>query len=374
MKSVLILSPSYHPNTGGLETHLTDLVTEASKKYKLYVLTYQPIVTNATGKPYETLPNVEIRRISWFYRGLFLKLTKYPVLEFIYLSPGLLIYGLYLLRRRKFDLIHAQGLVAGAVGVILSKLFHKKLIISTHALYHFPNGSPYSKFSKWVLDSADTVLTLSKQSKKEIESLGINRDKVKVFTYWVNGKVFYSISKSTAQKRLKLGNHFYVLFVGRLVNEKGVNELLESVSLTDDNIHYLIAGDGPLGSKVKEYSKKYKKMTFLGRIENKDMSNLYNASSLVIVPSIHDEGFGRVILESLMCGTPVIAANRGGIPEAMNESVGSLIEISPQNIALEIEKYFIDTDLLSKKSINAIQFAVKKYGHQNSQNILTNYE
>src|SRR6185369_9052228 len=109
-----------------------------SKKHFFNIITYQPLVTKATGKYKESGRGFQVTRVPWPRFNLFLKLEKYPILEFSYLFPGLFFYGVYFMVRYSgsVDIIHSQGLVAGTVGVILGKLFNKKVLISTHSIYN----------------------------------------------------------------------------------------------------------------------------------------------------------------------------------------------------------------------------------------------
>ena len=80
---VLILTPFYEPNVGGVETHLKDLTDYLKKtdRYRVYVLTYQPLTTKAKGAYSEggKDDNVKIIRIPWIGFNLFHKLEPYPM-------------------------------------------------------------------------------------------------------------------------------------------------------------------------------------------------------------------------------------------------------------------------------------------------------
>ncbi len=378
--NVLILTTIFGPNIGGVETHLEDLIKYGIKKKIFFdILTYQPLVTEATGKYWEKGDGYQIFRVPWLRFNLFLTLEKYPFLEFIYLFPGLFIYGFFLLvlKSEKINIIHPQGLVAGTVGVILGILFGKKVIISTHSIYDFPPKSHYQSFVKFVLSNADHILTLSNQSRNEIVSIGVDPKKVSLFTNWVDQKRFYQGDKVEFKRKLLLPEKkFMCLFVGRLVEVKGVNELLQAARLMKDNqeVVIVIIGDGPLASKVKSESLKLKNLIFKGKVENQKLFEYYNASDVLIVPSTHEEGFGRVILESLSCGTPVIGSNRGAIPEAINKDVGILIDVTPKNIKETLESLVKNPIKLKKFSKSARPFAIKRYSSKNISMITKYYE
>jgi glycosyltransferase involved in cell wall biosynthesis len=150
------------------------------------------------------------------------------------------------------------------------------------------------------------------------------------------------------------------------VPEKGIPELVEAAKLFNPGISLKIAGSGPLENLAGKY--------YIGRISQDELPAVYNAADLVIVPSMHEEGFGRVIIESLACGTPVVAANRGAIPEAMDNTVGKLITITPENVSEAVNYYFTHPKILLKLANNARQFAIDRYSSSNIDDIVSAYE
>jgi len=93
----------------------------------------------------------------------------------------------------------------------------------------------------------------------------------------------------------------------------------------------------------------------------------------VVVPSISEEGFGRVIIESLACGTPVVASNKGAIPEAMNETVGRFIEVTPEGIKNTVEYLYKNPKKLLRLSKNARSFVERRYSEDNVEAIIETY-
>lgn len=368
---VLQLTAHFHPNLGGVETHLSDLVSELDKRdISTFVLTYIPLTTDVKYKLFEKRKSTNILRIPWI-KGLFYKFVSHPVFEFLYLFPGLFFVTPFVLLSFHPKVIHSHGLVAGAVGVIWGKIFNRRVIVTTHSIYHFPKQGAYHHFVKWLFTNADHILTLSNQSKHEIENIGIASKKITVFTYWVDQSLFIPKDNTISRKKFKLGKEFIVLFVGRLVPEKGILVLLDAFeNITTSRL--LIAGDGPLRPRVEERIKDKKNVTYLGRTLQNDLPDLYNVADVLIVPSIHEEGFGRIILESLSCGTPVIASKRGGIVEALDKSVGELIEVTPKNIKTaltEMQKH------IKKYSGNEIvSYAKMRFSANNINAIINAYE
>lgn len=377
-RGILLITTPFRPNIGGVETHLDDLIDAGRDKgYKFVVLTYQPLVTKAKGKMVEQGNNYKIFRIPWLRMNLFLILEKYPFLEFIYLFPGLFVLGFIylLLNRSKISTIHAQGLVAGAIGVILSKVFNIPVIISTHSIYSFPTGSLYSKFVKMLFDNCKKVLTLSKQSQEEIIKLGVSGEKTAVFRYWIDQKVFKVMNQSEARKALNISpDSLICLFVGRLLEVKGLRELLGAIRLSRKDITYMIVGDGPMAKEIQTEAQSSSNLIFRGKVENKKLYLYYNAADVLIVPSTHEEGFGRVILEALSCGLPVIASNRGGIKESLTKETGILIDISASNIAKAVENFFTDKNQAKSLASKTSNYARENFSANNAQLIFKYYE
>jgi glycosyltransferase involved in cell wall biosynthesis len=369
--NILMLTIGFRPNIGGIETHFDDFLKTAGKKnIKTTVLTYQPIHTSIQAKAVEKEKTHTIYRLP-VVRGFFYAFVKKPILEFIYLVPGLFVATPVILFFKKIDVIHAHGLVAGFVGVFWGKVFRKRIIISTHSIYHFPKAGLYRRFAEYIFTSAHVVLCLSEQSVEEIKQLGVPREKVRKFTYWIDLDMFKIADKEKAKKQFGWNKKFVVFFVGRLVSEKGIRELLEAAKNFNKNIHLVIAGSGPMEEEIKK--QRGENIEFVGRITNDKLPDYYNGADVLIVPSIHEEGFGRVLLESLACGTPVVAANRGGIREAIDATVGVLIDVSAQNISKTINTLSSNPQKMKRMSLAARPFVEKRYSEKNIDVIINSY-
>lgn len=372
--NILMITIGFRPNVGGIETHFDDFLIAADKRgFQTTVLTYQPVSAKVKGESIEKEKHWIIYRLP-IIPGFFYTFVHSPILEFLYLIPGLFFTTPYLLAQKNYDVIHAHGLISGFVGVFWGKLFRKRVIISTHSIYHFPNGGAYRNFAKYIFSNSDKVLCLSEQSVNEIKQLGIPQERVKKFTYWIDLQKFKPMGKDKIKKQLGWEKRFVILFVGRLIPEKGIRELLKAASKWNKHISLAIAGVGPLEDEIKSYADSFNNILILGRVENKNLPRYYTAADALIVPSTHEEGFGRVLLESLACGTPVIAANRGGIIEAINKKVGFLIKITPENIKKVVEYCYTHRVKLEDKSKEARKFAENKFSEKNISAIIQAYE
>lgn len=374
---VLILTPFYEPNIGGVETHLKDLTDylRADGGYNIFVLTYQPLTTKAKAPVFMRSGCLKTIRIPWPGYNLFHKLEPYPALEFLYLTPLLLISAFFflLLCGLRVSVIHAQGFNAAFIGRVLAPLFSKKLVVSIHAIYNLGPASMLSRLIRWTLIGSTKILTLSSASKKELIRVGLRDSRVGVYTYWVDQQHFLPVGQPEARQRLGWPEGFSVLFVGRLIEKKGADILIQAAEGTGTDIVFSFIGDGPFEYALKEASLKSGKIRYLGKVDNKDLPDYYSAADIVCVPSKYEEGFGRVILEALSCGTPIVASNRGGIPEAVDESVSVLVEPDAQSFKDAILKLFYDQEKLKALKNNCRAYALKRFGPANARVITDAY-
>lgn len=368
---VLQISVHLFPNIGGVETHLSDLFKALVKRdWKVFVLAYQPLSTKTEWKIFEKEKNLTIFRIPWL-RGLFERLVYYPIFEFIYLVPGLFILTPFVISFYKPDVLHAHGISAAVSAVFWGKIFKIRTIVSLHSIYSFPKQGLYHDFVKLLFRYADVVLSLSKKSNEEIGSLGVEKEKTDVFTYWIDLRKFVKIKG--AKEKLGWERRFVVLFVGRLIKEKGIDILLQSTRLWDKNIRLFVIGAGPMEEKLLKEVNQFKQVQFLGKTDQQDLPLYYSAADCLIVPSISEEGFGRVIIESLACGTPVIASRKGAIPEAMDETVGRFIKATSEDIKNEISYLYENPSVLKKFTKKARKFVERRYSESNVQTIIKVY-
>lgn len=368
---VLQITVHLFPNVGGVETHLDDLFNSLVKRgWEVFALAYQPLSTETNWKILEQKKSLTILRIPWL-KGFFEKLVHYPVIEFIYLVPGLFFITPFIIIFYKPQVLHAHGLSAAVAAVFWGKIFKIRIIVSLHSIYSFPKDGLYHSFVKLIFENCDTILSLSKKSNEEIRTLGINKEKLAVFTYWIDLQRFRKVS--SAKKILGLEGKFVVLFVGRLIAEKGIKPLLEAAEVWNKKITLVIAGSGLLEGYILKQIKRMKNVSFVGKINQADLPVYYSSADCVIVPSTSEEGFGRVIIEALACGTPVIVSKRGAISEAMDETVGWFIEAGPESIKDTVNLIHKNPEELKKLSRTARQFAERRYSEINVKTIIKAY-
>lgn len=132
----------------------------------------------------------------------------------------------------------------------------------------------------------------------------------------------------------------YALFVGRLTQDKGVETLLQAWPLLHGDLPLKIVGDGPLAPQVQAAAASHAGIEWLGRQPGERVAELMKDATCLIFPSRWYEGHPKTIVESLACGTPVIASNLGAIPEALPDGHDLFFEAgNPFTLATTVGRY-----------------------------------
>ena len=129
----------------------------------------------------------------------------------------------------------------------------------------------------------------------------------------------------------------YVVFAGRLSDEKGIASLLRAAALTPD-IPVVIAGDGILYESLRREAPS--NVRFTGKLKRDALDDLYAHARLCVVPSVWDEAFGLVAAEASAIGLPVVASRMGALPEIVDEGeTGLLFEAGNElDLATKLEE------------------------------------
>lgn len=371
IKRILQITPFFAPNIGGVETHLSDLITALDKKnFQNLILTYSPLTTpNLKWKSKEKIGKKSfVIRFSWIAGDLFNRLEKYPFLNLLYITPYLLVRSaLYLWQKKpKIDTIHSHGLNSAIIGIILKKIFkYPRHITSIYSTYdNVPFDSISTKILVWVLNHCDHVLTQSDSSVLQLIKLGVSKDKISRYYHWVDLEVFKPIKKQRKK--------FTVLFVGRMIAPKNAPTIAAQAKYFP-NINFVFVGTGPDYQKISQLSKKFSNIKLVGNISYSKLNSYYQNSDLLCVPSKYHEGWGRIIAESISCGAPVISSNLGGTIEAADSSVAVFIKPSVNNFKKEISKLISSPAKYRQLKNNCRSYALKHYSIKNLNYITSQY-
>lgn len=153
----------------------------------------------------------------------------------------------------------------------------------------------------------------------------------------------------------------YVLFVGRLSEEKGIKILLEAFKQLPYPLH--IVGSGPLESLVIECSKQYDNIHYIGHQTKNDVIATMKKAKVVVVPSIVYETFGMIIIEAFSTGTPVLCSNKGAMAEIVENGYSGLhFNLGDaDDLSLKLKSLYSDPNAYQRMCINARQVYESTY-------------
>lgn len=175
---------------------------------------------------------------------------------------------------------------------------------------------------------AAAVITVSTRLKESLVALGAKASKIVVLRNGVDLNTFGPEDRGTSRRRLALAERPTAACVGNLVPEKGFALAIESlVHLGEWQL--LIVGEGPLRLELGALSQRFgvaDRVTFLPSLPQADLRHVYSAADVLLLTSTR-EGWPNVVLESLACGTPVVAVDVGAVGEILTSpAVGRIVE------------------------------------------------
>lgn len=202
------------------------------------------------------------------------------------------------------------------------------------------------------------------------ERLKIEREKISIMYNCIDTALFkpgtpYDPAAVKTRYGIALDKKI-VLFVGRLSEEKGIEELLQAVKeiQREDFVLMIVGGNfyksgivSPYEEKLREMGEPIrKKLVFTGYVDYDRVAEIYTSADVVVLPSMWEEPAGMTIIEAMACGKPVITTHSGGIPEYVGE--GSCIMLQRDETLIPklaecIEKVMDDPETAERLSQRA---------------------
>lgn len=214
-------------------------------------------------------------------------------------------------------------------------------------------GSLHNRISYQIIQTlarrAKKIIAISQSQKLYLQANGFRNIDV------IYNTATFTQSKSRVLKEKK------VLFAGKLSRGKGSQILIGAIKnlVLKSNIKFIFAGsiDDKSISNLESFKKNVK---FLGAVNHHQLVSLYKSVSVVVMPSVYPESFGRVALESLSCGTPVVVTNIGGLPEIVEDhETGRIVEANTQDLEKAILEV-VGKENLYKDNIKKAYTKLKK--------------
>lgn len=241
--------------------------------------------------------------------------------------------------KNEISVTHAHYVFpSGMFSLLLKKLFHIPYVVTAHGGDIERMAKKSAGIRNWtqkILQESSYVIAVGPVLAEQIEKdYGIPRNKIVVCSMGVNRQIFHPGNKEQARKELQLENEAFIyLFVGNVIKQKGVEELLTAFHQvkreTERRVKLVLIGsqrDANFISSIKPLMDE--DVMLKGPMTQKELVKWYQASDVFVLPS-HLEGFGLVALEAIASGTPVIASDVGGLTYLLKDGAGHLVE--PKN-------------------------------------------
>ncbi len=251
-----------------------------------------------------------------------------------------------------FDLIDAHYVFPdGFAAVLLGWYFRKPVVISARGsdINQYANFPLIRLMLRYTLGKAQSVIAVCQALKDAMIDLGIAAGKIIVIPNGVDHGKFFPVPQAEAREKLGLPtDKRIILSVGGLVPRKGFDVLIKALGhLTGKrpagDFYLAIVGDGPARGSLEQLAASLglgQIVRLVGAVPHEQLNSWYSAADLFCLVSDR-EGWPNVLLESLACGTPVVATNIWGVPEIIrSNSVGLLTERTEQAVAAALARAF----------------------------------
>lgn len=336
------------------------MITRESKTWEIFGASFRKVMFITYGD------NEEVKLRNRYFPGVHLFNNKW------YLHP--IIYSIFLPILIRKELLNADiyrvNQVSGAFPAIICKLLYgKRLIIRC--------GFQLSQFLKeqkenyikrimaLILEAvsysqADQIIVTSSKDKEYIiKKYMIDKTKIEVIPNGIDTDLF----KVSPEIKKIPGR---ILFVGRLIKQKNLFLLLESLKNIKD-VNLLIIGEGHLKEALLLKAKEYKiNITFEDRKGNDELPVEYNKAEIFILPSLF-EGNPKVILEAMACGTATIGTDVTGIREIIRDKDNGLLsKADAVDLSNRIKLLLSDGNYRDKIGYNASKFIINNFSLKNT--------
>ena len=280
----------------------------------------------------------------------------------------------------KFDVIHAHDWLVANAAKTLKHSFDIPIVATIHATEAGRNSGirePNQKYindTEWMLTyEANEVIVNSNYMKSEVQRLfGLPFEKINVVPNGVNLNKFTGMDRDYSfRRKYAMDNEKIILFIGRLVYEKGVQNLIAAMPKVLASYHdakLVIAGKGGMLDELKaqaDYLGISNKVYFAGYMNGKDVERMYKAADISVFPSTY-EPFGIVALEGMLAERPIVVSDAGGLGEIVEHRVTGMKSYcgNPNSIADSILELLFNPELCDNIVKNAKMKVKENYNWQ----------
>jgi glycosyltransferase involved in cell wall biosynthesis len=363
--AVLVLTSTFPRWRGDVEPPFVhELSRRLTDSFDVHVL-----APHAPGsKRREILDGVHVYRFRYgptilerlaYQGGILANLKKSPYLFGLvplFLAAQLLA-AIKLLVRQPIEVIHAHWIFPqGGIAMLARALSRSraKVLCTSHGgdLYGL-KGAVLNRFKKIVADACDHLTVVSRSMRGDLMKLGVEPSKVSVIPMGVDLR--YRFVPPSVPSRAES-----LLFVGRLVEKKGLRYLLEAMPEILKRLpqaYLTVVGDGPSRLDLEKLASDLglrERVRFLGALKNEELPAVYQRAGIVVFPSMisddgDQEGFGLVLVEALGCGCAAVVTDLPAMMDIVEDGKTAIVvrQKNPGEIAVAVIRLLAYPELRS---------------------------
>ncbi|MGN1299809.1 MAG: glycosyltransferase family 4 protein [Clostridia bacterium] len=363
---ILMLTWEYPPRiVGGIARVVHDLSKRLIKDgHEVTVVTYRD---NTNVPEYENDKGVNVYRVDNYMIHPNNFIDWIMQLNFNLVSKATEIIN----KEGGFDVIHAHDWLVTYAAKTLKNAYNIPIVATIHATEAGRNSGIHDETQRYINDTewlltyeATEVIVNSNFMKNDIHRLfGLPFEKINVIPNGINLSNFTGIERDyDFRRQYAMDNEKIILYVGRLVYEKGIQHLIAAMPKILSNYHdakLIIAGRGGMMDELKAEARNLglgNKVYFTGYLDSKQVQKMYKCADVAVFPSTY-EPFGIVALEAMLAGVPTVVSDVGGLNEIVNHGVDGMKSYAgnPNSIADSVTALLYDHQLAANVSKKAKQ-------------------
>ena len=269
----------------------------------------------------------------------------------------------------KFDCIHAHDWLVTYSAKTLKDAFNIPIVSTIHATESGRNSGIHDDTQRYINDTewlltyeSSEVIVNSNYMKRELQRLfGLPFEKINVIPNGINQTNFNGIERDYEfRRKYAMDNEKIILYIGRLVHEKGVQHLISAMPKIINGYNdtkLIIGGKGVMYDELREQAKNLgieNKVYFTGYLTSKEVQKMYKCADVAVFPSTY-EPFGIVALESMLAGVPTVVSDIGGLNEIVDHGVTGMKSYAgnPNSIADSVLELLYNHQLCNNITKNA---------------------
>ncbi|GAC1393774.1 MAG: glycosyltransferase [Ktedonobacteraceae bacterium] len=358
-------SPGRTKDAGGMNVYIRELATELGRRGDtIDIFTRQ--TNNHTPYIVQLAPNVRVIHINAGPQEPVHKNSLWPYIP----SFAAQVAAFANMESRRYNVLHSHYWLSGVAGTQLARRWDIPHVIMFHTLARLkqlanPNEQePQQRLNmeQRLMQSVDCVIAATTDERTQMmRYCGATAGHIQVIPCGVDLALFVPHDRRQARAQFGLDPQQPVLlFAGRLDPFKGPDILLQSAAMMEEEAQIVMVGGALTGDKDLQNLRVLalelgidNRVQFLGAQPQQVLPLLYSAADVTVVPSYH-ESFGLVAVESLACGTPVVATRAGGLTTVVhNDENGYLVPRCPGFFAERLDTILCNPDIKARMRVAA---------------------